>query len=78
MLLSVFTLLKKQGSTTHATNLQDYLFDKPLAEGRSNPLSCMDAAVNPHGFLPMTASLSNLTGHDLSVMTLVILHATLL
>lgn len=65
-------------STTHAAKFQAYLFDEPLAEGRSDPLSGMDAAVNPHGLLLMTTPLSNLTGHDLSVTSLVILHVTLL
>ena len=37
---------------------QDHLFDKPLAEGRSDPLSGVNAAVDPHGFLLGTTSLS--------------------
>lgn len=83
LLLSVFTLLdsvKKTQlmSTTHAAKFQAYLFDEPLAEGRSDPLSGMDTAVDPHGLLLMTTPLSNLTGHDLSVTSLVILHVTLL
>lgn len=35
-----------------------YLFNKPLAEGRTDPLSSMDATVNPHGFLMGATSLS--------------------
>lgn len=57
-LTSVFTKL-------YRVRIENYLFDEPLAEGGSYPLSGMDAAVNPHGLLPMKTSLSYLTGHDL-------------
>lgn len=71
-------IVNKMDSTTPAAKLHNYLSDEPLAEGGSDPLSCMDAAVNPHGFLLLPTPLSNLTGHDLSVRTRVSLHANLL
>lgn len=40
----------------------DDLFDEPLAEGGSDPLSGMDAAVDPHRLLLMATFLSYLTG----------------
>lgn len=43
---------------------QRYLFDEPLAEGRSYPLPGVDATVDPHGLLLMTISLSYLPGHQ--------------
>lgn len=46
--------------------IQYYLFDKPLAEGGTDPLSGMDAAVDPHGFLLVAIFLSYLTRPETS------------